>query len=77
MNLCTSVFVYVGSIGLYKRIVNADTQSIRIANADGQGLKILLACSVKLPPPSGTPSYPRGRVFLFVIQYVTKAPPLG
>ena len=51
MNLCTSVFVYVGSIGLYKRIVNADTQSIRIANADGQGLKILLACSVKLPPP--------------------------
>ena len=37
MNLCTSVFVYVGSIGLYKRIVNADTQSIRIANADGQG----------------------------------------
>ena len=36
MNLCTSVFVYVGSIGLYKRIVNADTQSIRIANADGQ-----------------------------------------
>ena len=37
MNLCTSVFVYVGSIVLYKRIVNADTQSIRIANADGQG----------------------------------------
>ena len=37
MNLCTSVFVYVGSIGLYKRIVNAYTQSIRIANADGQG----------------------------------------
>ena len=36
MNLCTSLFVYVGSIGLYKRIVNADTQSIRIANADGQ-----------------------------------------
>ena len=28
---------YVGSIGLYKRIVNAVTQSIRIANADGQG----------------------------------------
>ena len=26
MNLCTSVFVYVGSIGLYKRIVNADGQ---------------------------------------------------
>ena len=40
MNLCTSVFVYVGSIGLYKRIVNADTQSIRIANADGQGCAI-------------------------------------
>ena len=38
MNLSTSVFVYVGSIGLYKRIVNADTQSIRIANADGQGV---------------------------------------
>ena len=37
MNLCTSVFVYVGSIVFYKRIVNADTQSIRIANADGQG----------------------------------------
>ena len=37
MNLCTSVFVYVGSIVLYKRIVNADTQSIRIANVDGQG----------------------------------------
>jgi len=37
MNLCTSVFVYIGSIVLYKRIVNADTQSIRIANADGQG----------------------------------------
>ena len=35
MNLCTSVFVYVGSIGLYKRIVNAVTQNIRIANADG------------------------------------------
>ena len=54
MNLCTSVFVYVGSIGLYKRIVNADTQSIRIANADGQE-----SC------------------FLFVTQYITKAPPLG
>ena len=54
MNLCTSVFVYVGSIGLYKRIVNADTQSIRIANADGQGsLKLLLVFSVKLPPPLG------------------------
>ena len=37
MNQCTSVFVYVGSIVLYKRIVNANTQSIRIANADGQG----------------------------------------
>ena len=37
MNLCTSVFVYVGSIVLYKRIVNANTQNIRIANADGQG----------------------------------------
>ena len=36
MNLCTSVVGYVGSIVLYKRIVNADTQSIRIANADGQ-----------------------------------------
>ena len=36
MNLSTSVFVYVGSIVLYKRIVNANTQSIRIANADGQ-----------------------------------------
>ena len=35
MNLCTSFFVYIGSIGLYKRIVNADTQSIRITNADG------------------------------------------
>ena len=37
MNLCTSAFVYVGSIVLYKRIVNANTQNIRIANADGQG----------------------------------------
>jgi len=37
MNLCASVFVYVGAIVLYKRIVNANTQSIRIANADGQG----------------------------------------
>ena len=36
MNLCASVFVYVGSIVLYKRIINANTQSIRIANADGQ-----------------------------------------
>ena len=53
MSLYTSVFVYVGSIGLYKRIVNADTQSIRIANADGQGNSL---------PRSGTPSYPRGRV---------------
>ena len=53
MNLCTSVFVYVGSIGLYKRIVNAYTQSIRIANADGQGVKLLLAFSVKHPPPFG------------------------
>ena len=40
MNLYTSVFVYVGLIGLYKRIVNADTQSIRIANADGQGVAV-------------------------------------
>ena len=54
MNISTSVFVYVGSIGLYKRIVNADTQSIRIANADGQGsLNVLLVYSVKLPPPFG------------------------
>ena len=29
MDLCISVFVYVGSIVLYKRIVNANTQSIR------------------------------------------------
>ena len=36
MNISTSVFVYVGSNVLYKRIVNANTQSIRIANADGQ-----------------------------------------
>ena len=40
MNLCTSVFVYVGSIVLYKRIINADTQSIRIVNADGQALPL-------------------------------------
>ena len=44
MNLCTSVYVYVCSIGLYKRIVNADTQNIRIANAEGQ----------KTPPSSKT-----------------------
>ena len=37
MNLYTSVFAYVCSIGLYNGIVNADTQSARIANADGQG----------------------------------------
>ena len=43
MNLCTSVFADVCSIGLYKRIVNADNQSIRIANADGHG-----ALSVRL-----------------------------
>ena len=40
MNLSTSVFVYVGSIVLYKRFVNANTQSIRIANADGQGVAV-------------------------------------
>ena len=40
MNLSTSIFVYVGSIVLYKRIVNAHTQSIRIANADGQGTSL-------------------------------------
>ena len=61
MNLCTSVFVYVGSNVLYKRIVNANTQSIRIANADGQGVAVRpeefdgsSVCSVKLPPPFGT-----------------------
>ena len=37
MNLYTSVFAYVCSIGLYNGIVNADTQNVRIANADGQG----------------------------------------
>ena len=36
MNLYTSVFAYVCSIGLYNGIVNADTQNARIANADGQ-----------------------------------------
>ena len=36
MNLYTSVFAYVCSIGLYNGIVNADTQNVRIANADGQ-----------------------------------------
>ena len=40
MNLSTSVFVYVGSIVLYKRIVNANTQSIRIANAVRVNIKI-------------------------------------
>ena len=40
MNLSTSVFVYVGSIVLYKRIVNTDTQSIRIYSADGQKIPI-------------------------------------
>ena len=48
LNLCTSVFVYVGSIGLYKRIVNADTQSIRIANADGWGGKLPRKSFVKI-----------------------------
>ena len=46
MNLSTSVFVYVGSIVLYKRIVNANTQSIRIANADGQG-EVVYHCGVE------------------------------
>ena len=36
MNLYTSVFAYVCSIGLYNGIVNTDTQNARIANADGQ-----------------------------------------
>jgi len=36
MNLYTSVFAYVCSIGLYNGIENADTQNVRIANADGQ-----------------------------------------
>ena len=36
MNLYTSVFAYVCSIGLYNGIVNADTQNARIVNADGQ-----------------------------------------
>ena len=40
MNLCASVFVYVGSIVLYKRIVNANTQNIRIANADALSISI-------------------------------------
>ena len=30
MNLCTSALAYVYSIGLYNRIVNAVTQSIRM-----------------------------------------------
>ena len=51
MNLCTSVFVYVGSIGLYKRIVNADTQSIRIANADGQGGECFACVFGQTPSP--------------------------
>ena len=38
MNLSTSVFVYIGSIVLYKRIVNANTQDIHIYNVDGQSL---------------------------------------
>ena len=51
MNLCTSVFVYIGSIVLYKRIVNADTQSIRIANADGQVEPLRLQKLSFLNPP--------------------------
>jgi len=39
MNLYTSVFAYVCSIGLYNGIVNADTQNARIANADGQEMR--------------------------------------
>ena len=50
---------YVGSIGLYKRIVNADTRSIRIANADGQGgkplrLQSLIALESTSPLRAGT-----------------------
>ena len=40
MNLCTSALAYVCSIGLYKRIANAITQSIRIANAITQSIRI-------------------------------------
>ena len=66
MNLCTSVFVYVGSIGLYKRIVNADTQSIRIANADGQGLDCAILLSVNKTEPCAT----RMALFCNIGQYV-------
>ena len=46
MNISTSVFVYVGSIVLYKRIVNTNTQNIRIANADGQEIRNLKKLSL-------------------------------
>ena len=33
-----------------------------------RSLKLLLVYSFKLPPPAGTPSYPRGRVVPFVFE---------
>ena len=51
MDLCISVFVYVGSIVLYKRIVNANTQNIRIANADDKGLKLFACVFIRTPSP--------------------------
>ncbi|MBR6806104.1 MAG: hypothetical protein IKM47_06280, partial [Bacteroidaceae bacterium] len=67
---CTSVFAYVCSIGLYKRIVNADTQSIRIANADGQqnkkeelssklGFSSFLFCAERVGLALPIPTLPR------------------
>ena len=50
MNICTSVFVYVGSIGLYKRIVNADTQSIRICKCGWTGDFETFACVFSQTP---------------------------
>ena len=53
MNLYTSVFAYVCSIGLYNGIVNADTHNARIANADGQGEGVRLKTQAKYSNSSG------------------------
>jgi hypothetical protein len=66
MNLCTSVFVYIGSIVLYKRIVNADTQSIRIANADGQEEYITNALQIETKK---IPYIPRETYGIFHYRY--------
>ena len=73
MNLCISLFVYVGSIGLYKRIVNADTQSIRIANADGQGGECFACVFGQTPSPVWVlPLIQEGELFFLLFNMLLK-----